>query len=117
MLWSQAAAEAEGADADRGAVAGGGGGSGPGAEAEVKRAASAPDPAIGHVPDATVLAAAATPRSSADGSNGAGASVPQQPPAAVPGPSSPKSASRSLWRALLMPQVNSGSLYHCGKRS
>ena len=33
------------------------------------------------------------------------------------GPSSPKPASRSLRRALLMPQVNTGSLYRCGKRT
>ena len=31
------------------------------------------------------------------------------------GPSREKSASRSLRRALLMPQVNAGSLYRCGK--
>ena len=33
------------------------------------------------------------------------------------GPSRAKSASRSLRRALLMPQVNTGSLYRCGKRT
>ena len=32
------------------------------------------------------------------------------------GPCSPKPASRSLRRALLTPQVNSGSFYRCGKR-
>ena len=34
------------------------------------------------------------------------------------GPSGPKSAPRTLWRALLMsvPQVNPGSRYRCGKR-
>ena len=31
------------------------------------------------------------------------------------GPSRAKSASRSWRRALLMPQVNPGSLYRCGK--
>ena len=31
------------------------------------------------------------------------------------GPSSPKNASRSLRRALLVPQVNTGSLYRGGK--
>ena len=31
------------------------------------------------------------------------------------GPSKTKSAPRSLWRALLMPQVNPGSRYRCGK--
>ena len=35
----------------------------------------------------------------------------------IPGPSRAKSAPRSLRRALLMPQVNPGSLYRCGKRS
>ena len=33
------------------------------------------------------------------------------------GPSRAKSASRSLWRALLMSQVNTGSLYRRGKRT
>ena len=33
------------------------------------------------------------------------------------GPSRAKSASRSLWRALLMPQVNPRSLYRRGKRT
>ena len=33
------------------------------------------------------------------------------------GPSSPKTASRSLRRALLMTQVNTGSLYRYGKRT
>ena len=33
------------------------------------------------------------------------------------GPSSPKPASRSLWCALLTPQVNPGSFYRCGKRT
>ena len=33
------------------------------------------------------------------------------------GPSRAKSASRSLRRALLTPQVNAGSLYRCGKRT
>ena len=33
------------------------------------------------------------------------------------GPSRAKSASRSLQRALLMPQVNTGPRYRCGKRT
>ena len=33
------------------------------------------------------------------------------------GSSRAKSASRSRWRALLMPQGNAGSLYCCGKRT
>ena len=33
------------------------------------------------------------------------------------GPSRVKSASRSLRRALLMPQANTGSIYRCGKRT
>ena len=33
------------------------------------------------------------------------------------GPSRAKSAPRSLRRALLMPQVNTGSRYRCGKRT
>ena len=36
---------------------------------------------------------------------------------AFDGPSRAKSASRSLRRALLIPQVNTGSLYRCGNRT
>ena len=36
---------------------------------------------------------------------------------AIPGPPSAKSAPRSLRRALLMPQINPGSLCRCGKRT
>ena len=37
------------------------------------------------------------------------------PDASLAGPSRAKSASRSLRRALLTPQVNTGSLYRCGR--
>ena len=39
------------------------------------------------------------------------------PPAADPGPSRAKSAPRSLRSALLIPKVNTGSFYRCGKRT